>query len=170
MVQVEKTEVNVMATELQPRKIWPIGTILLFALTGVLYVAMLTTISFSAGGGEAAFSQAIAALFAVIGLWVLLALLLFAGAILGKMPRWSAAAAVIFVPVSGVAMFVAIDMCSRHIAWAVIVPIMLPLLIALYAAWARWPRFHTAFPAKQTSMIVWGVIFVLSTATFLLAL
>jgi hypothetical protein len=159
-----------MATVLRSRQVVPYGTILLFALTCGLYVTMLANISFSVGGGEASFSQAIAALFAVVGLWIALAVLLFVGAIMGEMPRWSVVVAFILVPLSGVATTVAIDMCSRRIAWAVIVPTLLPLPIALYAAWARWPRVHASLPDKESSIIAWGLVFTLSIGTLILAL
>ena len=64
--------------------------------------------------------------------------------------RWSAIVAVFVVPLSGVAAFVAIDMCSRHMQWAIIFPAALPLLIASYAMWARLPRLRALLPAPAT--------------------
>ena len=61
----------------------PIGTIVLLVLACGLYFAMLASISFSAGGGDAAFGDAVASFFAVVALWVLAALLI-AGAVVGK--------------------------------------------------------------------------------------
>ena len=60
---------------------FPFGTILLLAVAGVLYVAMLGTISFSAGGGDAAFGKAMASFLATAGLWIALILLLIAGGV-----------------------------------------------------------------------------------------
>ena len=159
-----------MVTDSQSRKNLPIGTLILFALAFVLYVVMLANISFSTGGGEASFSQAIASLFSVFGLWVWLALLLVVCAVLGTMPRWPAVAAFVLVPLSGVAATVAIDMCSRHIRPAIVVPILLPLLIALYAGWARWPSLHARFPAHDVSIAIWGLVFAVSAATLILAI
>ena len=158
-----------MVTDSQPRKDLPIGTLILFALAIVLFAAMLANISFSTAGGEASFSQAVGSLLTVFGLWVWLALLLVVCAVLGAMPRWSAVAAFVLVPLSGVAATVAIDMCSRHIRPAIVVPILLPLLIALYAAWARWPGVHARFPAHDVSIAIWGLVFVVSAATLILA-
>jgi hypothetical protein len=156
--------------ESQPRKDLPIGTVILFALVFVLFFVMLANISFSTGGGEASFSQAIASLFSVFGLWVALALLLVIAAIFGTMPRWSAVAAFLLVPLSGVAATVAIDMCSRHIRPAIVVPIVLPLLIILYAGWARWPGVHARFPSREVSLTAWGLVFGVSVATLILAI
>src|SRR5271170_1551499 len=101
---------------------------------------MLVNAATPLGGGEAAFSDAIASLFLTVTLWIVLALLLVNGALMGEMPRWSAIVAVMLVPLSGVAAFVAIDICSRHIQWAIAFPTTLPPLIAAYAMWARLPR------------------------------
>lgn len=159
-----------MSTDQRPRRSLPFGTLLLFTLACVLYVAMLANIRFSSGGGDAAMGDAFALLFLTFGLWIALALLLIVGAVMGKMPRWTAIAAIFLLPLSGVATFVAIDMCSRHIASAIIFPISLPLLIALYAGWARTPTLHAALPADNIGIIAWGLIFILSAAAILLAM
>jgi hypothetical protein len=159
-----------METDLQTRRAVPIGTLILFALAAVLYVAMLANVPFSSGGGEDAFSQAIASFYTVFGLWIVLAVLVVVSAVAGTMPRWSGFAAFVLIPLSGIAAFVAIDMCSRHIPQAIIVLILLPLLIAFCAAWARWPGVRARFPGGDVSMASWGAIFVVSVATFLLAL
>jgi len=152
-----------------PQRSFPFGTILLLAVAGLLYVAMLGTISFSSGGGDAAFGQAMASLFATAGLWVALALLLIAAGVSGEMPRWVAFAAVLLIPLAGVATFVAIDMCSRHIKWAIVFPIVLPLLVASYAMWARVPRLRAAISARSMSATVWALVLALSGAVLLAA-
>ena len=91
------------------------------------------------------------------------------GAVMGSIPGWAGGLAGILVPASGVANFTAVDMCSRHMPWAIVVPILLAPLIAFYALWAGWPRLHAALPAERTSIAVWASIFVLSVATFVLA-
>jgi len=147
----------------------PWGTILLLAVAAVLYVAMLGTISFSAGGGDAAFGKAMASLFATTGLWIALIGLLIAAGIMGEMPRWAVFVAVFLVPFSGAATFAAIDMCSRRIAWAVVFPVVLPLLIAIYALWIRMPGLRTVFSAERASTVAWALVLVLSGAALLTA-
>ena len=95
-------------------------------------------------------------------LWGALALLLLAGGIMGEMPRWAAILACVALPLSAVGAFIAIDMMSRRAAWALIFPALLPLLIAFYAMWARFPRLHARSPDPMTSVLVWGAILVLS--------
>ena len=49
-------------------------------------------------------------------------------------------------------------MMSRHAAWALLFPALLPLLIAFYALWARFPRLHARLPDPMTSVVVWGAV------------
>jgi hypothetical protein len=93
-----------------------------------------------------------------------LAILVAVGGVMGDLPRWAGIAAVFLLPLSGVATFVAIDMCSRRIKWAIAFPVVLPLLIALDAVWTRMPRFQAAMSAKWMSTGLWGLVFVLSVA------
>ena len=147
----------------------PWGTILLLALVAVLYIAMLSTITFSAGGGDAAFGRAVASLFATTGLWIALVVLLIAAGVSGEMPRWAIFVAVFLVPFSGVATFAAIDMCSRHIAWAVVFPVVLPVLIAVYAFWIRMLRLRAVVSSERASTVAWALVLVLSGAALLTA-
>ena len=100
---------------------------------------------------------------------IALAVLLIAAGVSGAMPRWVMFAALFLVPFSGVAAFVAIDMCSRHIKWAIVFPVVLPLLIAAYALWARLPQLRAAIPAGPMSATVWALVLVLSGAALLTA-
>lgn len=77
--------------------------------------------------------------------------------------------AVILVPLSGVATFAAIDMCSRDMRWAIVFPAVLPLLIVFYALWARLPRLQALLPAERTSVAIWASVFFLSIASLALA-
>jgi hypothetical protein len=153
----------------QQRRSVPFGTIVLLAIVGALYLLMLGSISFSSGGGDASFGRAIASLFFTVGLWVALAVLLIVSGVMGEMPRWAAIIAVILLPLAGIATFTAIDMCSRHIKWAVVFPVILPLLVAAYAVWARLPKFRTAIPAEVMSTAVWASVLALSLAALLAA-
>ena len=64
---------------------------------------------------------------------------------------------------------VAIDMCSRHIKWAIVFPVALPLLLAAYALWARLPRLRAAIPAEPMSTATWTLVLVLSGTALLTA-
>jgi hypothetical protein len=152
-----------------PQVAFPFGTVLLLAAVFALYVAMLGTTSFSTGIGDASFGQAMASLFFTVGLWIALILLLVNGALMGEMPRWAVFIAVFLVPFSAAATFAAIDMCSRHIKWAIVFPVVLPLLIALYAVWARTPKLRGKLAIELMSAGVWALVLVLSGAALLTA-
>jgi hypothetical protein len=132
------------------------------------HAAMLVNATTPLGGGDAAFSDAIASLFLTVALWIVLALLLVNAGLMGAMPRWSAIVAVMLVPLSGVAAFVAIDMCSRHMQWAIAFPATLPPLIAAYAMWTRLPRLRALLPSSEISLAAWSMVFVLSIAPLIL--
>lgn len=138
------------------------GTIVLIVLAATLYVAMLSTVSFSAGGGDAAMGEAIASFMFTVALWIVLALLVAAAAIVGEMPRRIVIISALLVPLAGVTTFVAVDACSRHIKWAVIGPVLLPLLIASLAMVARFAKLRAAFPGDGFSFAVSGAVAVLS--------
>jgi len=158
-----------MSTNSSPQRSPPIGAFLLFAVACALYIAMLVKAATPLGGGEAAFSDAIGSFFLTVALWIVLALLLVNAGLMGAMPRSSAIVAVLLVPLSGVAAFVAIDMCSRHIQWAIAFPATLPPLIAAYAMWARLPRLRVLFPSSAISLSAWIMVFVLSICPLILA-
>ncbi len=158
-----------MAEKSEPSRSVPLGTIILFVLAAGLYVMMLTTVSFSSGGGDASMGEALASFFVTVALWVALALLVFAAAIMGEMPRRIIVISTLLVPLAGVTTFVAIDMCSRHIKWAVVGPVLLPLLVAAYAIVARFAKLRTRFPGNAVSTAIWSIVAGLSFVLLLAA-
>ena len=153
-----------------PQRSWPIGLLLLLAVAVVLYVLMLGNAwNLPTGGGESSMAAAFEALFLTTALWIVLAVMVVVGGVMGSMPRWAAWLAGLLVPVSAIANFTAVDMCSRHMPWAIVLVAVLPALVAFYAFWARLPRLQAALPAERTSAALWGAIFFLSVITFVLA-
>ena len=142
----------------------PFGMIALLALAAALYVALLVASAAPLEGGEAAYSQAWGALLLTFWLWVVLALALAVGAVMGRMPR--GIAALLLHPISGVAAFVALDAVSRHIQGALGIVALLPPLIAFYALWTRLPSLRASAPAGVVSAAVWGAVALLSAAAF----
>jgi hypothetical protein len=148
---------------------WPFGLIALALIALALLVLLAgNAVYVPAGGGEALMAQAFEMLFIAAALWIVLPVMLVAGGVMGGMPRWVAWLAVILVPMAGIADVVAVDACGRHMPWAVIVVVALPLLIGFYAFWARL-RFKSAPPDERTSAAVWGTVFLLSGLTFVIA-
>ena len=144
----------------------PLGMMALLALAATLYVALLAVSAAPLEGGEAGYSQAWGALLLTLWLWVVLALALAVGAVNGRMPRAAGIAALLLHPISGVAVFVAIDAASRHIEGALGVVALLPPLIAFYALWARLPSLRSRAPAGTVGAAVWVAVALLSAGAF----
>ena len=140
----------------------PYGAIALLAVAIGLYVAVLANSVPASGGGEERISQAYAAFFLTLWLWIVLALLLLVGGIMGQMPRWAAISAIFLHPLAGLVAFVALDAVSRHVGGAILFVALLPILIAGYALWARLPQLHAAYPPRQVSIATWSAVLLLS--------
>ena len=147
----------------------PVGTYLVLALALGLLVAIFLNAHVPAGGGESRIANAFLLLYLTLFLWLALALLLFIAGIMGEMPRWAAISFVLLHPLSGAAIFAAIDMSERH-GWALVFVAVLPALTAAYALWARLPELRAKYPAKKTSLLMLGAILVLSIVALLAAM
>src|SRR5262249_49431032 len=127
-----------------PSQTVPVGSLVLIALGSAPYAMVM------AGMSELhdvdGISRGLAAVYTVIGiaiLWIMLAILLPMGAAKGRIPRGGGIGALILHPVSLVAAGGAVDLLSSPGSdWALMVPGMLPPLIAAYALWARLPGLH----------------------------
>jgi hypothetical protein len=146
----------------------PIALLVLLVVAFVPYVLMLISAATPMSSGDASVGEAIAALFFIVALWVVLTVMLVVGGATGAMPRSAAIVAVFLVPASGVAAAVALDMCSRHMRWAIVFDIVLPALIVIYAFWAGMLQLHTRLPAQRVGTAVWATVFLLCVATFAL--
>ena len=148
----------------------PLGMTALLALAAILYVALLINGATPLEGGEAAYSQAWGDLLLTFWLWVALALALIVAAVNGRMPLAAGLAALLLHPISGVAAFVALDAASRHVAGALGVVALLPLLIGFYALWARLPSLSAAAPAGMVAAAIWVAVALISAAAFAIAM
>jgi hypothetical protein len=162
------------STDPNPPRTLFTGASLLLALACLLYIAMMFLILGSepvidcGDPASCGITKGLGDVFEVLGgfctllLWIVLAILLLAGGIKGERIRGVAA---ILFPLSGVAAIVAGVLYSRYGAWSIVVPALLPPLIALYAVWARLP-LHAALPAKIVNVAAWGAILILTIAPF----
>jgi hypothetical protein len=148
-----------------PTRRFPIETIALLALAGFFYVGMLMSINPSGSGGEAAISEAMGWLVFTAALWIVLTVMLIVCRLMGKMPRGIGVFLVVLQPLAGAAILVSGDFYSRHRNLPIVEPALLPLLIAFYAVWARFPALHRRLPPILTSVGVWGLVFVLSVVS-----
>jgi hypothetical protein len=99
-----------------------------------------------------------------LALWIVLGVLLIVGAVKGEMPFWAVIAALILVPAGAIAAAIATEFIEHHTGWQILVPALLPRLIAFYAMWARLPQIHGVLPPTMTSAVVWGAVMILSLA------
>lgn len=139
----------------------PFGAIALLAVAAILYGALLAN-AFPVTGGEDRISQAFGAFFLTLALWLDLALLLMVGGVRGEMPRWTAYSAIVLHPLAGLAEAVALDAVSRNINGAMVFVVLLPLVIAGYAMWARLTVLHKAYPPRPVSVAAWAAIVLLT--------
>lgn len=144
----------------------PIGAILVLVLAGLLYAGMMAALSDLHHGGNDAMGRALDAGFALIfgiGLWLLLAALLLIGGIRGAMPEWSAMVAAVLWATSAVSAAIALDFIERDGSY-LIVPGLLPPVIAAYAMWARLVGLHRLLPPLPTSVAAWVAVAAIAAA------
>ena len=152
-----------------PAQTVPVGSIVLIVLGVVPYALVMAGMSdlHDVDG----ISRGLAAIYAVIGiaiLWIMLAILLWLGAAKGRMPSWAGIAALVLHPVSLVAVGATVDLLSSPgFDWALIVPGVLPPLIAAYALWARLPGLHGVLPETATSGAVCAAVLLLSAVPWI---
>jgi formate hydrogenlyase subunit 3/multisubunit Na+/H+ antiporter MnhD subunit len=156
-----------MSTDPRARRMASIGGLLLLGLACVLYVFIMNAIvgRSPSGGVPSGDSGARIATeldkllpgFVIVLLWIMLAILLFLrGGGSQKMPPQALVAATILLPLSGVAAIYAANLYALYAGWAIVVPALLPPLIAFYAMWARLPALQAALPANITSAGAWA--------------
>jgi len=141
----------------------PVGTILLLIAAVFLYAGMMgglsdTSNTDAAGRGIAA---AFGALFATL-LFVDLAALLVVAAIKGRMSVAGKVGSFVVVPATTVAIWIAADAWGHRDASAILVPAVMPPLIALYAMRARFALLRALMPdiVADVGMAVVAVVLV----------
>ncbi len=148
-----------MSTDPRAPRIVSIGVLLLLGLACLLYLALMHDIvpsparEFIQRGEPAsnAIERGLTELIAfvlIFLLWIVLAILLFLGRKGQKMPLQALVAAAILLPLSGVAAIYASDLYASYAGWAIVVPALLPPLIALYAMWMHLPALRAALAER----------------------
>ncbi len=131
-----------------------------------IVLAWLTSQSDSDAAGNA-MTQGFTAL-GLIVVWVLLAVFALFTGLAGKMPLWAAIVAVVMVPASGYAAFLAQDLLgdprSPPYYWPIMQPALVPPLIVLFCVWALAPRLRSAIPAVLAGGVAWGAVLILCLA------
>jgi lipoprotein NlpI len=147
----------------------PVGLVLVLVAAGFLYALMLLSLVDLYNGGGDAMGRGIAVGFGFLFggvLWLLLGMALLIAIINGAMPVWAEVAGTILWPLSGIAAFVALNFADRDRGGSeyLLVPALLPPLLATYALWARLPALQRHLPGPATSVIILGAIALVSLA------
>lgn len=146
----------------------PLGLLALLVLSGVLYWAFVP--DFVRGAHAAAeAADALRPLALMAGLWAVLGVALMLGQRDGAMPGWACWVAAIIVPLSAVTTVLAEDAPGTRV-WAHASAILLPVLYAGFALWARLPALHRRLPAPVTAALVWGTAAFLTFGAFIASL
>ena len=144
---------------------FPWGTTTLLVIAAFLYMAFLVNL-FGLRGGDAMGRGLAMGFAAIIGLvlWLVLASLYAVAIFKGQMPSYAAAAAIVFLPLSAIAAASATGLYSdRHGDWLIAIPAILPLVLGLYAVWARFTDLHVTLAPTSTTVAM-GCAIVLLTA------
>lgn len=139
----------------------------LLVLTCLLWLALIATAGTlnesDAAGNGLSYSYA---MLMTVALWILLGVLLLVAATRGAIPGWVGGCAVLLIPLSGAATIAAVDLLKGRLdtlaKWPIVMPILVPLLIMLYAVRSYFPAVRARVPANATNAVVWGAILVLS--------
>jgi lipoprotein NlpI len=145
----------------------PIGAVLVLILAALLYAGMMAALDDLRRPGNDAMGRGLDAGFGLlfgIGVWLLLGVLLLIGWIRGAMPDWSVMVAGVLWPASAVSAVIAFDFIDHHDGSYLIVPALLPPLIAGYAMWARLTSLHRLLPPLPTSVAAWVAIALVAAA------
>jgi hypothetical protein len=143
----------------------------LILLVWILQVASLSGLGHSDAAGNG-MAQGFTAL-EIILLWVLLAILLLLTGVVGRMPWPAAVAAVVLLPVSGVAAMTALDLLADNDAppylWPIIMPALVPPIVVGFAFWTLLPGLRSAIPATLATVAAWGATLLLCVALWPMA-
>ena len=147
----------------------PVALLLLLALAGLLYWASVPGFVRAAGVGGDAVMGAFNLILLLGVLWLVLGIALIVGNRDRAMPGWAVWTAAFILPFSAVATVMAEDSPATR-PWAFSSAIILPLLFAAYALWARLPVLRRLLPAPVASLLVWGAACFLAFGAFFVSL
>lgn len=144
---------------------FPWGFILLMVLALLLCGIMAPMIASSRSSDAAGNGMAVGmGVFVGIALWIVLAIALLIARSHGAIPGWAMACLVVLVPLGAIGVSIAAGMWSDRGGWLIVWPLGAPLLVALFAIWARLPSLHGLLPVDTANA---AIVAVLALATVL---
>ncbi|HVZ50522.1 MAG TPA: hypothetical protein VG986_01030 [Pseudolabrys sp.] len=143
-----------------------VGLSLLILLIWALGLSLLSDLRGSDAAGNA-IAQAYAA-FAMIAVWLLLAVLGLVAAVKGNYPAAAGIAALVLYLASALASMAALDLLSHPevtpFLWPLTVPALAPPLIIAFCFWTLLPGLQAVLPARFAATAILGALFVVCIA------
>ena len=151
------------------------GAIALAVAGSIPYGLLIATLIYGPPGGDpaqygaesrlnVAFAELYGLLFGAV-LWIAIGVLLLIAVRTG-MPRWAAISAGVLFAISAIAAFVAAEACFDFPGgWSIMVPAVLPPLVAGWAIWLRSPRLRVLVSVERARVAGLGAIAVACAAT-----
>lgn len=158
-----------------PARSWPAGAIALAVAGCIPYGLLIVSLIYGAPGGDPSqygpedrLDQSLAQLYAILFgamLWIVIGILLRIAIKTGA-PRWAVIGAGVLFPISVIAAFVA-SAASFDLpgGWSILVPALLPPLLAVWAIWLRSPRLRALVTVERASLAALGAVAVVCAAT-----
>jgi hypothetical protein len=143
-----------------------------FTILLVLAVPLYALAASSAAGSRAsdAAGNGMAQAFgiaAVLLLWLVLSIMLVIARKHGAIPGWAMASLIVLVPLSAIGVAVSIGIYSDRGNWLIVVPVAAPLVLLLYATWARFSTLQGLLAVEPANAIVVAVLALATVAPFI---
>lgn len=150
---------------------FPVGFTIVLIVAVLLFGVAGSTIADSRSSDAAgnAMSAGFGAIFAG-AFWIALVVMLIMAWARGVMVSWAPIALLVLVPAAAVAFFIAMGRFGGGDKSALVAILVLPILLMLYAVWARFARLHGVLPPAATSAALLSAVGVVSIAVFALGL
>ena len=146
---------------------FPWGFALLMVLALPLYALMATSAAGSRASDAAGNGMAAAfGVFFLLALWIVLSIALLVARPHGAIPGWATASLIVLLPLSAIGIAISIGVWSDGGGWLIALPIATPLLLAVYATWARLPGLHGLLPIDPANAVIVAVLVVATAAPF----
>ncbi|MDP2408828.1 MAG: hypothetical protein Q8M26_00915 [Pseudolabrys sp.] len=158
-----------MSTAAKPSAFAVAGAIGLGTLALAIWAVMVLTLADLTGSDPAgnAIAQAYATI-ELVAVWLLLGALAALAATKGTFARPAGIAALVLIPVSGLAAVLALGLLSEPklapYRWPIIIPALVPPLVIAFCLWVLLPRWRAAISDRRAIAIAWGGALVLSLA------
>ena len=158
-----------------PAQSSPAGAIVLAVAGCIPYGLLIVSLIYGPPGGDPSqygpedrLDQSLAQLYAIlfgVMLWIVIGILLRIAVRTGA-PRWAVIGAGVLFPISAIAAFVA-SAASFDLpgGWSILVPALLPPLLAGWAIWLRSPRLRALVTVERASAVTLSAVAVVCAAT-----